>query len=52
LIHPRGPYGGDALPISIAEHGWLYLHEGVFTSALAKNSENQLEYDNIIDAMV
>jgi hypothetical protein len=36
----------------MAGHGWLFWHKGVFTSAKAKNSENQGEHHDIIDAVV
>jgi hypothetical protein len=51
-IHPRGPYAGVHHTIWKAGNGWLFLHEGVFPSAKAKNCENQREYHDIIDAMV
>jgi hypothetical protein len=36
----------------MAGHGWWFPQEVVFASARVKNSENQREYRNIIDAII
>jgi hypothetical protein len=52
LKHRRGRYGCGRCPIRLAGHVRLLWHEGVLVSARAKNSENERECQDVIDAMV
>jgi hypothetical protein len=35
----------------MAEQWWLFWHKGIFPSLSAKNSENQRECHDVLDAM-